>query len=385
MRVLFVTHSFPRWSGDVAGDFILRLACALREAGTNVHVLAPAAKDLAPADTIEGVPVRRFRYAPAAWQTLAYTGTMAEQVRHSLTGPLALAGMLVRGSLAVRRDVMAFAPTVVHAHWWFPGALLAIGAPRTTRVVTTLHGSDVRLARGAAWAAPLFRRVIEKSAVVTAVSSWLASEARAMAPDLRAAVEPMPVNVELFSPGGVRQPDRFLFVGRLNAQKGIGILLEALAATRTGARLDVVGDGPDRVVLETRAAALGLASRLSFHGIQTQQQLVPLYRAATAVIVPSEHEGLGLVAVEAQLCEAPVIAFRSGGLPDIVQDGATGVLTPPGDVRALALALDALLARPDHGASLGRAGRLAALARFTPSLVATRYRAIYEQAGSRAA
>jgi glycosyltransferase involved in cell wall biosynthesis len=350
-----------------------------------VHVLAPASRGLASQDTIAGITVHRFRYAPVSWQTLAYTGTMAEQVSHSLRGQVALAGMLLCGTVAVRRHVTTIAPDVVHAHWWFPGGILSTGAPAIVPVVTTLHGSDVRLARRRAWVAPLFRHVTSRAAAVTAVSGWLADEARAMAPSLEAAVEPMPVNVELFTPAGARHSSRFLFVGRLNAQKGIGVLLEALAKANSGASLDVVGDGPDRASLEARAAELGISSRLSFHGARSQEELVPLYRAATAVIIPSEGEGLGLVAVEAHLCETPVIAFRSGGLADVVSDGNTGLLTPPGDVRALSAAMESLLARPDRGAALGRAGRLAALARFTPTVVAARYRAIYDRVAPRAA
>jgi glycosyltransferase involved in cell wall biosynthesis len=381
MRVLFVTHSFPRYSGDVAGAFILRLARALADGGTDVRVLAPSAPRLSNVDTIEGIDVRRFRYAPKQWETLAYTGTMAEQVGDSFRGKAALAGMLGRGALAVRSAAAEFSPDVIHAHWWFPAGLLAFASLSSRPLVTTLHGSDVRLARRSAWAPALFRRVILKSAAVTAVSSHLASEARAMSSALAVAVEPMPVNVELFAPspnGASRSANRFLFVGRLNAQKGIALLLQALAAMNSSASLDVVGEGDDRAALETSAKLLGIADRIRWHGAQSQEQLVPLYRAASAIVIPSEGEGLGLVAVEAQLCGAPVIAFRSGGLTDVVNDGVTGLLTPPGDVRALAAAMDALLARPDRGASLGRAGRDAALARFSPRIVALHYASIYE-------
>jgi glycosyltransferase involved in cell wall biosynthesis len=378
MRVLFVTHSFPRFSGDVAGAFILRLARALADGGTGVLVLAPSAPRLANTDTVDGIAVRRFRYAPRTWETLAYTGTMAEQVGNSFRGKAALAGMLSRGALAVRSAAAEFAPDVIHAHWWFPAGLLAFGSLSSRPLVTTMHGSDVRLARRSAWAPMLFRRVMAKSAAVTAVSGYLASEAKSMAGGLQVAVEPMPVNVELFTPGGApRSQDRFLFVGRLNRQKGIDLLLAALAATASGASLGVVGDGDDRAVLESRARTLGVADRVTWHGTQSQEQLVPLYRAARAVVIPSEGEGLGLVAVEAQLCETPVIAFRSGGLPDVVCDGVTGILTPPGDAGALATAMDGLLARADKGASLGRAGRLAALARFSPAVAAAHYASIY--------
>jgi glycosyltransferase involved in cell wall biosynthesis len=291
--------------------------------------------------------------------------------------------MLSRGALAVRGTAAEFAPDVIHAHWWFPAGLLALGSLSSKPLVTTMHGSDVRLARRSAWAPLLFRRVMARSSAVTAVSGYLASVAVSMSAGLKVAVEPMPVNVELFSPGeraapGSGSPDRFLFVGRLNEQKGIALLLHALAATASHASLDVVGDGDGRSAREADARTLGLGDRVRWLGAQSQEQLVPLYRAATAVVIPSEDEGLGLVAVEAQLCGTPVIAFRSGGIPDVVSDGATGLLTPPGDVRALAAAMDAMLARSDKGASMGRAGREAALARFSPKVAASHYRSIYE-------
>ncbi len=379
MRVLFVTHSFPRHSGDVAGAFILRLASAVEKTGIDVRVLAPSAPALANVDTIDGIDVRRFRYAPKQWETLAYTGTMAEQVGDSFRGKAALAGMLSRGSLAVRSAAAEFSPDVIHAHWWFPAGLLALGSLSSRPLVTTMHGSDVRLARRSAWAPMLFRRVMAKSAAVTAVSSYLAREAQAMAGGLKVQVEPMPVDIALFSPGAAatRSSDRFLFVGRLNEQKGIALLLRALAATTSGASLDVVGDGDDRIALEAGARTLGLGARVRWLGAQTQEQLVPLYRGATAVVIPSEGEGLGLVAVEAQLCETPVIAFRSGGLSDVITDGSTGMLTPAGDIDALAAAMDALIARADKGGALGRAGREAALAHFSPDVVARHYASIY--------
>ena len=389
VRLLFVTHSYPRHSGDVAGAFILRLARALADGGDKIRVLAPAASAasaasaLPPEDEIEGIAVRRFRYAPSAWETLSYTGTMAEQVSRSWPGKAALAGMLAFGAAAVRREVASFAPDVVHAHWWFPSGLMTAAAMPAAPLVTTMHGSDVRLARSSALAAPLLRLVLGRSAAVTAVSSWLAAEAGVMAPGLDAWVEPMPVDTTLFKPAWAHEPARFAFVGRLNTQKGIAILLEALARSTSGASLDVIGDG-DRAPVDALVSRLGLTGRVALHGALAQERVVPFYQTATATIIPSEEEGLGLVAVESQLCETPVIAFRSGGITDVVVDGETGVLTPPGDVAALAAALDGIVRDTDRAASLGRAGRLAAVARFAPAAVAARYRAIYERAVQRA-
>jgi glycosyltransferase involved in cell wall biosynthesis len=187
----------------------------------------------------------------------------------------------------------------------------------------------------------------------------------------------MPVATDLFTPGGARDVNRLLFVGRLTAQKGIESLIEALAKMCQNATLDVVGDGPLAPHLAERASALGVAGRITWLGQLPQPQLVDLYRRAGALVVPSIDEGLGLVAVEAQLCETPVVAFESGGLTDTVQHDRTGLLVPPGNIDALAAALDTLITHPDRAAEMGTAGRIVALAGFAPESAARRSAGIY--------
>ena len=146
---------------------------------------------------------------------------------------------------------------------------------------------------------------------MTTVSRWLARETETIVSGVRASVAPMPVATDLFSPGGERDPNRLLFVGRLTAQKGMEGLIEALARMRHPASLDVVGDGPLASSLATRVGELGLGERVRWLGALPQPKLVDLYRRAAALVVPSTDEGLGLVAVEAQLCETPVVAYES--------------------------------------------------------------------------
>jgi len=226
-------------------------------------------------------------------------------------------------------------------------------------------------------ARPLFRHVLQQSSAVTTVSRWLARETETIVSGVSASVAPMPVATDLFFPGGERDPNRLLFVGRLTAQKGIEGLIEALARMRHTASLDVVGDGPLASSLTSRVGELGLTERVRWLGALPQPKLVDLYRRAAALVVPSADEGLGLVAVEAQLCETPVVAYESGGLTDTVQHERTGLLVPPGDIDALSVAVDQLLDRPERGAELGRAGRMMALAGFAPESAARRYAGIY--------
>jgi glycosyltransferase involved in cell wall biosynthesis len=382
LKVLFVAHSYPRFPVDPVGSFILRLAVALRSCAVDVLVIAPAGPDLAATDTYEGIPVQRFRYAPVERQTLAYTGTMAAQARSSWSGRLSLAGLLTAGVLATRRAARRWAAAVVHAHWWFPGAMIALGARPGLGfpVVTTLHGSDLRVAREGRFARRLFRSIARRSSALTAVSGWLANEARQLAPEVTPLVEPMPIAPDLFYPGDHRERDRLLFVGKLTPQKGFPQLLEALGRMRRQPLVDiVVGTGSDIVEGQALAAAAGVAERLRWYPLLEQAALAELYRRATVLVMPSVDEGLGLVAVEALMCETPVVGFDSGGIGDSVLHQRTGLLVPPGDSLALASAMDDLLSRPDQGAALGRAGRQYVLPRFAPDAVACRYADLYRR------
>ena len=377
MRVLFLTHSYPRFASDAAGSFLHRLAVALRAGGCDVQVLAPSGKGLVKEEAIDGVPIRRFRYAPSGMETLAYTGTMAEQVLRSMRGKAALAGFLAAGGFAVNREVKRLSPDVVHAHWWFPAGLLALGV-EDVPLVTTMHGSDVRLARRVSWVHPLLRKVLSRSSAVTSVSTWLAGEARAMAPDAQISVAPMPADVALFRDAEAsRVAGRFLFVGRLNAQKGLADLIDALAWTPPAATLEIVGEGSDEAALRARAESQGVASRIRWRGQLSRAEIAGAYRTATALVMPSREEGLGLVAVESQLCRTPVIAYRSGGLPEVVSPEWGGVLVPPGDVRALADAMRHKLTDHESASEQGAAARARMVDRFAPSAVAATYREIY--------
>ncbi|MDQ3948820.1 MAG: glycosyltransferase [Gemmatimonadota bacterium] len=383
MNVLFLTHAFPREVEDPAGSFILRLAVALAGEGVAATVVAPHAPGLPERETLCDVPVRRFRYAPERYETLAYAGTMAEQVRASWAARLALGGLLASAVHSADRQRKEVRAQLLHAHWWFPGGLAAaaVSTVRRLPLVTTLHGSDVRLASSIAGARPVFARVAARSNVVTAVSTWLASQASALAPGAPAPrVAPMPADVMLFSPDGPRAQNRLLFVGRLTPQKGVDLLLRALAELPHDVSLDVVGAGIEAEALQRLAVSLDVAVRVRWHSPVRQSRLADFYRAATALVVPSVEEGLGLVAVEALLCETPVVAFDSGGLRDVVLDGETGVLVRSISATAMATAVNSLLRRPDRGASLGRAGRARALEAFAPEAAARRYLAIYHEA-----
>ncbi len=382
VRVLFLAHAYPRHDADPVGSFVGNLAVALRDREVDVAVSAPSAAGLASFEHVNGIPVHRFRYAPDRYETLAYTGTMGAQVRDTLSGKVAMLSYLVSAYRAARGLVQRERFDLLHAHWWFPGGLVASGLARTTSIpfVTTLHGSDLRLATTFPLGRQLFGRVAREGRAMTAVSTWLARGAEELAPGQSVAVAPMPVLTDLFHPGDSRESDLLLFVGKLTEQKGLARLLRAMTHMRVHARLAVVGAGRvDDSALRALARDLALDERIEWLPLLTQSELAAQYRRAAVHVVPALDEGLGLTAVESLLSETPVVGFRSGGLPDIVPDGVAGRLVEPGDEQALADALDEVLADADARRAMGVAGRAHAIDRFGAAAASERYAELYRR------
>ena len=168
------THAYPRRAGDVAGAFLARLAAAVVARGHAVTVVAPADRGTARRFTLDGVDVVQVRYAAPSRETLAYTGRMAAAAL-SPTGLWAFRSLIRSLAAGVRREADRIGADLVHAHWWIPAGWAVTGGARP--VVVTLHGSDVRLLRGVLPRLAA-RRVLTRARAVTAVSTFLAAEAR---------------------------------------------------------------------------------------------------------------------------------------------------------------------------------------------------------------
>ena len=165
------------------------------------------------------------------------------------------------------------------------------------------------------------------------------------------------VDPKLFEPRRhVGNGDRLLFVGRLAAAKGLPILLEALAKVE-GVTLDIVGDGPDRKMLNEQAVSLRLSDRIRFLGYQSQPEIRELLKQVDVFVLSSFAEGVPVVLMEAMAAGVPVVATRVAGIPELVDDEESGLLVSPSDVNGLANAIRRLLADSDMRNILSAAGR----------------------------
>ncbi len=160
-------------------------------------------------------------------------------------------------------------------------------------------------------------------------------------------------------------PPRFLFMGRIVAQKGVAWLLRAFAQVKTPAYLDIAGEGGQQADMEELARTLGVADRVTFHGWVPAEHVDALIQAARAVVFPSVwHEPAGLVTLEAAALGRPVIASRTGGIPEYV-DAAYAFLVPPNDTGALAARIQELAQDRARAEAMGRRGRELVRRRFS--------------------
>jgi glycosyltransferase involved in cell wall biosynthesis len=305
------------------------------------------------------------------------------------------------GELAdgARADWAAFEPEVVHSHFWMSGvaALAATGdwavGASAIPVVHTFHALGVvkRRHQGADDTSPPERAFLEpdvgrRADGIIATCSDEAFELRNLGvPGRRITVIPCGVDLELFTPDGPAEPRRaarrVLSVGRLVPRKGVGTVIEAVAALvadGVDVELVIVGGGaeadghadPELDRLRGIAARSGAGSRIELRGRLSQCELPAVYRSADVVVCAPWYEPFGIVPLEAMACGVPVVASSVGGLIDSVVDGGTGRHIPPRDVEAVASAVRRLLDDEPERSRLGRNGRARMLGRYSWDRVA---------------
>lgn len=390
--VVFLTHVFPRRKNDLLGAFLLYLAEAYG-ARAELLVVAPHASELATREAFDAIQIRRFRYAPARWERLAYTGEMHRLVAKSFLNKMLFLFFNFAFFIAALTALRSQRAQVIHAHWWLPGGLigaLAAGLTHTPLIITT-HGTDVEQLRRVTWTHSLARWVFARAEAVTCASNYLRDqliEARVV-DAARVSVIPMPVN-PLFEnvnlkrmTGEVQRQDSermILTVARLSAQKSLDTLIRALAVLRergSRARLIIVGDGERRAALEQQTRALNLDAQVEFLGARPQSELPALYAACDVFVLPSIREGMGLVLAEALLCGAPVIATNVGGVTDIVKHNETGLLVPERDPHALADAIEIFLNDAPFALQLATNGRAWVREHYLAEQVAEQFLNLY--------
>lgn len=403
LRIICPTYWYPQHAADTQATYVHDINRHLVRRGHHVTVVTPGTPSLPLTDSFDGVDVVRF---PMELPPDLTYGRVA-QSRVGLVAKFARLAVMAHYIEAQYRATVQAAQErsadVIHAHWAIPTGPAAVHAARKLRLpsVITMHGGDVYVnpAQGynfpTRWyVRPVLRWTLRRAGALTAITEDCRQHAlRAGAPAAAVSIVFNGTDLRRFSPApaGERPDLRFgphmLFACRqLFPRKGIRFLIEAAAQLKPrfpDLKVVVAGDGFERPVLVALAESLGIGDDVTFLGWVPNSELPPYYRAAAVSVIPSLEEGFGIPAAEAMGCETPVVASDAGGLPEVVEDGVTGFVVPRGDSQALAVAIGALLADPERGKRMGRAGRERALRLFDWDRTAEQFENIYADVTAR--
>jgi len=291
---------------------------------------------------------------------------------------------------------------LIHVHYAIPHAISAYLAREMLRperylpVVTTLHGTDITLVGRDPSFLSITQFGIAQSDAVTAISKAL-REATQQTFCTSCNIEVIYnfIDAEYYH----RQPNEnlrreiapngekiILHISTFRPVKRITDCIEVVARMRQretdsrsqfAVKLVMCGDGPERQEAEKLASDRGISDAVIFAGKQPQAVIRDYLSIADLLLLTSQSESFGLVALEAMACEVPVIATRVGGVPEVVEEGETGFLFPVGDVEAMADAAIRILNDPQTGRRMGKRGRELAIERFTTDKIIPQYEALY--------
>jgi starch synthase len=295
---------------------------------------------------------------------------------------------------------------VVHSHTWYANlaghlASLRYGIPH----VMTMHSLEPlrpwkaeQLGGGYALSSWAEKVAATSAAAVVAVSEGMRADVHAAYPDVpperirvirngidAAEYAPDPGTDVLVKHGIDLSRPYVIFVGRITRQKGLPVLLRAASALDPAAQLVLCAGAPDTAELAAEVEDLVAGLQATRSGVTWIPEMLPkpsviqLLTHALVFACPSVYEPLGIVNLEAMACGTAVVGSAVGGIPEVVDDGVTGLLVPPDDPAALAEALNALLRDQDRAYSMGDAGRARAVSEFSWPAIASQTVALYRE------
>jgi glycosyltransferase involved in cell wall biosynthesis len=376
---------FPKLSET----FVLRELLAVEALGVRVDVYPLVREREALVHPEAESVVRRARYLPFLSPALLLSNlrTLREQPRawlaafwavlrgnwgsaNHLVGGLGIFPKVVHAARLMEADGVDH----VHCHFATHPALAGFLVHRLTGIPYsfTAHGSDIHVDR------TMLREKTADAAFVVPISEFNRRVIEGeCGTDLGTPLEVVHCGVDttVFAPRPARLPAPFtvVCVGTLYEVKGQRHLVEAcrlLVGSGVDVRCHLVGGGPDEVDLRRQVAAAGLDDRVHFEGGRTTEEVAALLQRADVLVAPSvptadgKREGIPVVLMEGMSSGVPVVASDLSGIPELVEDGRTGLLVPPGDGAALAAALRRLAGDPGLAATLARGGRERVLAEF---------------------
>lgn len=395
MRIAYLVGEYP----TVSHSFILREVAALRNHGLDVMTcsvrttsadqhrgpeereeaartfnLLGAAKN---PGTMIGAQIAALKKPGLYFRTLARSWKMRGPGWRSALYQL----IYFTEAVVLAEHLKAQRVTHLHSHFAHASCTVALLAARLAEIPFsfTLHGP-------VDFVNPILWRLDTKIAdadFVACISHYCRSQAMLVSPSkhwnklhiIHCGVEPSRYDQE------TNNGKEILFIGRLAAEKGAPVLIDALPrirATHPDLQLTLIGDGPEREQLETQVRDLALTDVVTFTGYKNQDEVAEALGGTALFVLPSFAEGVPVVLMEAMAARTPVVTTRIAGIPELVEDGVSGRIVPPGDGEALADAIIEILNSPETARSMGAKGREKVEAEFDVVKEARKLASLFE-------
>jgi glycosyltransferase involved in cell wall biosynthesis len=394
MKILVLTSTFPRWKGDREPPFVYELSrrISLQHACT---VLAPHYKNSNTRETIDNLEIRRFRYLPASWETLAYDGGIVPKLKQNRLRYLQIPFFLLFELISTFRLLRNEDYQAIHTHWMIPQGLVAILARmlsgKKIPILCTLHGGDLYSLKGRMFD-KLKKFILNKTDRITVVSNAMKMDLIDLGIDEKK-IDVIPMGVDFQNtfkplPGVQRNTKSVLFVGRLVEKKGVKFLIQAMQNVIQkvpGTELFIAGSGTELDDLKTLSKQVRIENNVHFLGSIHNTELPSLYNQHAIVAFPSivaqsgDREGFGLVLAEALGCECAVVASNLPAVRDIVSDQYNALLVEPEDITALTKAILQLLRDQALTRTLAKKGRKFVLENFDWEIISRKYISVLEK------
>lgn len=351
MKIGVITSAYPEFEDDPHGIFVHRLMKEISKQGHEVHVLAPFTGDKTKY-ILEGINVERFHYFyPKRFQKLCGRSGMIDNVKEGFLVKFQVLTFLffnVLYSLRKFKDM-----DIVHVQWPIPNGLGALFLKKIYGVhyINTIHGEEVYLSKRYHMLFALRGLVNNSEKTITNSSATRDSCLEAGLEKEKLDIIPFGVDTEFFRPLETpKKEDMFqiLSVGYLIERKGFEYLIKAMndvLKKYENVQLTIVGSGPLEKKLNNLIKKLKLQNNIKIIKNISDDELLRLYNSSDIFVLPSivdsqgNTEGLGVVLLEAMACKLPVIGSNIGGIPDIIQDGETGLLVTEKDISGLSRAI----------------------------------------------
>ena len=338
-KVLILTSSYPKYKGDINGNFVYELATRLKSE-FEIFILTPAFRNSLDYDIIDDIKIYRHKQFFIEKVELAYGSDILAKIRKNLAYLFVVPFYLLYQFISLRKIVKNEKIQIIHAHWLIPQGFLAVlyktFINTDIKIVATAHGADINSFDnfiGKRLKGYILKRIDQ----LTVVSNALKEKAIGIGYNNEVHVFPMGIDTKLFTPDKKDNSLKIkykisgnflLFVGGIIERKGIRYLIQAIPAVIKkfpGAKLLVIGEGNLSNEMSELAESLSISNNIIFIGPIPHVDLPPYFATADVFILPSLSEGFGLVIIEAMSCGTIPIATDLAVIHDIIQNNITGI------------------------------------------------------------